>query len=66
MISHSSRFTQKAGTWELCPSPLCPSVYQKQLAMGQKLGLVLPQFHIKASIATSVCMGNIQSIQTII
>ena len=27
---------------------------------------VLPQFHIKACIATSVCMGNIQNIQTII
>ena len=21
------RFTQKTGTWELCPSPLRPSVY---------------------------------------
>ena len=39
MISHSSRFTQKTGTWELCPSPLCPSAFQKQLATGQKLGL---------------------------
>ena len=27
---------------------------------------VLPQLHIKACIATSVCMGNIQHIQTII
>ena len=27
---------------------------------------VLPQFHIKACIATSVCMGNIQNIQPII
>ena len=35
-----SEFTQKTGTCELCPSPLCPSVYQKQLAAGQKLGLV--------------------------
>ena len=25
IIPHSSRFTQKTGTWELCPSPLCPS-----------------------------------------
>ena len=39
MISDSSRFTQKTSTCELCPSPLCPSVYQKQLATGQKLGL---------------------------
>ena len=27
---------------------------------------VLPQFHIKACIATSVCMGNIENIQTTI
>ena len=27
---------------------------------------VLPQLHIKSCIATSVCMGNIQNIQTII
>ena len=40
IISNSSKFTQKTSTWELCPSPLCPSVYQKQLAMGQKLGLI--------------------------
>ena len=39
MISDSLRFTQKTSTCELCPSPLCPSVYQKQLATGQKLGL---------------------------
>ena len=43
IIPHSSEFTQKTGTCELCPSPLCPSVYQKQLATGQKLGLEIHQ-----------------------
>ena len=28
IIPHSSRFTQKTSTCELCPSPLRPSVYQ--------------------------------------
>ena len=42
IILHSSKFTQKTSTCELCPSPLCPSVYQKQLATGQKLGLHPP------------------------
>ena len=34
-----SKFTQKTSTCELCPSSLCPSAFQKQLATGQKLGL---------------------------
>ena len=40
IISNSSKFARGAGAWELCPSPLCPSVYQRRLAMGQKLGLI--------------------------
>ena len=35
IIPHSSKFTQKTCIYELCPSPLHPSVYQQQLAMGQ-------------------------------
>ena len=36
------------------------------LALLKSYPQILPQFHIKACIATSVCMGNIQNIQTII